>query len=311
MFARSVGFRMDQGLGVVQIATADRDTLEYISSNRAIKAGALEIVEVSEGGSVNTLIVINRAESMVFLLDGEILHGAKQNRVVNSSVLLAPRSKTLLPVSCVERGRWGFVSDTFTSAEFTAPQGLRAEKARQVRASLKQNEGHTADQGQIWDRVSEYHAQQGIHSRTDSLSDLYAKKEAEFEAFIKGFEAIPEGNGMAVFFGKDLLSIDLFNRVEVYREYFPKILRGIAAEIFQSNGKRGGVSEAEGSYRTLDFLDHFEGLELEEFPGVGVGREKRFDLPGMTGFELGFEGRMVHLAALKGERQRRTRQRTV
>jgi hypothetical protein len=301
---------MDRGLGVVQLATADRDTLEYISSSGAIKAGELEIVEVNEAGSVNTLIVINRAGSLVFLLDGEILHGAKQNRVVNSSVLLAPRSKTLLPVSCVERGRWGFISSSFTSAEFTAPQGLRAEKARHVSASLKLNEGHTADQSRIWDRVSEYHTQQGVHSATDSLSDLYGKKEAEFEGFIKGFEAFPEGNGMAVFFGKDLLSIDLFNRAEVYREYFPKILRGIAAEIFQSEREGAGLAEAEGSYRALDFLDHFEGLELEEFPGVGLGREKRFDLPGMTGFELGFEGRMVHLAALKGEREKRTRQRT-
>ncbi len=46
----------------------------------------------------------------MLLLDGEHLEGAMQNRVLNVSVLAAARHDTVIPVSCVERGRWGYGS---------------------------------------------------------------------------------------------------------------------------------------------------------------------------------------------------------
>jgi hypothetical protein len=44
---------------------------------------------VSEGGSVPHLLFINDAMRPVLLLDGEELVGAKQNRVLNLTVLAA------------------------------------------------------------------------------------------------------------------------------------------------------------------------------------------------------------------------------
>jgi len=75
---------------VVQLATADQDTLKYISSEAAIKADLLRVTEVSESGSVNELLVLNGSDAFVFLMDGDILLGAKQNRVLNTSVFSRP-----------------------------------------------------------------------------------------------------------------------------------------------------------------------------------------------------------------------------
>jgi hypothetical protein len=50
---------------------------------------AVIIEEVSQAGAVPTLAVTNTADRPVLLLDGEELVGAKQNRVLNTSVLIA------------------------------------------------------------------------------------------------------------------------------------------------------------------------------------------------------------------------------
>src|SRR5215210_2171645 len=72
----------------------------------ALWAGTLRIEEVHEAGSVPELRVVNEGMLRVLILEGDELVGAGQNRVVDSSVLVAADSELLLPISCVERGRW-------------------------------------------------------------------------------------------------------------------------------------------------------------------------------------------------------------
>ena len=50
------------------------------------------VEEVSEGGSVPDLLVDNKGAARVLFLEGEELIGAKQNRMTNRSILLAPSS---------------------------------------------------------------------------------------------------------------------------------------------------------------------------------------------------------------------------
>jgi hypothetical protein len=47
-------------------------------------------------------MVVNRANKPVLLIDGEELAGAKQNRVLNTSILIKEVSETKIPVSCTE-----------------------------------------------------------------------------------------------------------------------------------------------------------------------------------------------------------------
>ena len=75
--------------------------------------------EVSENGDVPHLSVTSTCDQPILIPEGEILVGAKQNRVVNITVLVAPRSRFKLPVNCVEQGRWHYRPRHFTS-EFGA-----------------------------------------------------------------------------------------------------------------------------------------------------------------------------------------------
>jgi len=71
------------------IATDDRDA-DYLTLDEALANGCIRVSEVSEHGAVPALKVVNTGDTAVFLLDGEELIGAKQNRVVNLSILVPP-----------------------------------------------------------------------------------------------------------------------------------------------------------------------------------------------------------------------------
>src|SRR5262245_43631662 len=72
---------------------------EYLTLDDALAGQALEVVEVSEGGSVPQLKVINRGERRAFLMAGEQLAGGKQNRVLNASLMVEGQAEVPIPVS--------------------------------------------------------------------------------------------------------------------------------------------------------------------------------------------------------------------
>ena len=61
---------------------------DYLTLDEALSKSLIEVVEIDEGGSVPELKVINISEVMVLILDGEELVGAKQNRIVNTTILI-------------------------------------------------------------------------------------------------------------------------------------------------------------------------------------------------------------------------------
>jgi hypothetical protein len=81
-------------------------SLEYMLLDEALGAGLVEVTEVDNQGTVPNLKVHNKSPRMVLILDGEELVGAKQNRIVNTTILVAGNATVVIPVSCVEQGRW-------------------------------------------------------------------------------------------------------------------------------------------------------------------------------------------------------------
>lgn len=77
-----------------------------IELSEALEKKLIEVVEVSESGSVNDLKVQNPSDYFLLIYEGSLLVGEKQTRIVNATLLLQPQSETIIPVSCVEQGRW-------------------------------------------------------------------------------------------------------------------------------------------------------------------------------------------------------------
>ena len=108
---------------------------DYATLDEALAEKLIEVTEVNEGGSVPILKVVNRSGRLVFLMAGEELVGCKQNRVLNASMLVPAHATTAIPVTCVERGRWGYKSSSFRSDSTSSHGSLRRMIAKQVSGS--------------------------------------------------------------------------------------------------------------------------------------------------------------------------------
>lgn len=109
--------------------------------------GLSEEVDISETCTVEQLTVVNRTSMPLFLLEGELLEGGWQHRVVvHDFVLAADTRPAQVEVKCVEAHRWhGGESHTRT--------GRRASPS--IRAALT-GAAPEPTQAEVWNRVDHY-----------------------------------------------------------------------------------------------------------------------------------------------------------
>lgn len=291
-------FQNSGSLSVLQFETAGKDSFDYVTFSKALLSKEIEVSEVSESGSVNNLFIINHSKNYVFFMDGDILTGAKQNRVLNTSVLLYPESKTNVPVSCVESGRWRYTSPKFTDSDYTAPAYMRRTKAASVTENLSASGVFASDQGKVWDDVEKAMAFSKVDSASRNLSDVVYKRRKDFESRTADFLCNDNTNGFVLFSKNRILSLDVFNRTDVFKEYFPKILKGAVMEL-NSDAKSCETFNREQASDTLNvLLENIKQMKHDLHKSVGAGNEKRFGDQRFTGFELDYEDKMIHMTAL-------------
>lgn len=135
-----------EGLAMVPLFSQSTDP-DYLLLEEALKSGCAHVDEVSKSGDVNQLLFVNHCEHPVLLLDGEEIRGAKQNRVMNLTILSAAKSELHIPVSCVEAGRWRHDGMDFApSRQMHYAQG-RAARMSQVSDNIRTSRSRQADQG--------------------------------------------------------------------------------------------------------------------------------------------------------------------
>ena len=126
-----------ENMAAVPLFFKDDGKIDYLTLKEALDKKAITINEVSAEGSVPELVVDVNTDINVLILDGEELFGAKQNRVLNASILLWGKSRTTIPVSCTEHGRWHFMSKSFHDSDNLASYRMRTAKNMSVSDSLK------------------------------------------------------------------------------------------------------------------------------------------------------------------------------
>jgi hypothetical protein len=282
-------------------ADAPDDAPSYLPLPDALARGAVRITEVSEGGSVPQLTVVNDADAPVLLLDGEELVGAKQNRVVNLTILAPAKRSLPIPVSCVERGRWHWASRHFAEAPRTMFAEGRARKMRDVSRSMRESGSRAADQGAVWDAVAARASSLRVASPTGAMGDVFDGHRASLEAYVGAFRAAPRQAGAVFAIGGRVAGLELFDSARTWRTYMPKLVRSYALDAIDALSRREASPPARAPGRGLkELLAAVRRAEGAAYPAVGVGEDVRFEAAGVAGGALVADRAVVHLSALAG-----------
>ena len=220
-----------ESLAVFPLFSPVDASVDYLLSDEAIEAGSVAVEEVNEGGSVPNLMVTNRGDSRVLFLEGEELRGAKQNRVLNTSVLVAAHSKTPIPVSCVERGRWRYRSKQFASSDSHSSSKLRHILKKSSYQAMKAGHGYSSDQSAVWSEVSRQMASLNSSSPTTAMSDTFETNQVRINEFRQRLTYVDGATGVAVAVGKKVVALDLFDRPATCGRGWDRILPSVERRI--------------------------------------------------------------------------------
>jgi hypothetical protein len=280
-----------ESLTVFPLFAESAGQVDYLLSDEAIAAGTVTVQEVSEGGSVPDLLVENGGDLRVLFLEGEQLVGAKQNRILNTSVLLPARSKIKIPVSCVEKGRWAYKSRLFGSSGTHSSSKLRHALKKSVSESLSFGSGHRSDQGQVWEEVDKQQASLGVSSQTAALEDSFALHKPRIDQVTEEF-SYPEGAvGLAVALGDTIVAVDLFDKPATCNKVWRRLLSGFILESVEPTTGTGQVDQpaVEAMLATL------RNSSWEQVSPVGDGEEYRVKSEdGTQASALAFSDSLVH-----------------
>ena len=280
-------------LSLYPLLAGKDETAGYVLLDDALQKNFARITEVSGAGSVPELAFENSSAERILLVDGDQLIGAKQNRVVNLSILVGAGKRIVIPVSCVEQGRWRYKSDMFSSSNSALFAKARASKMSQVSASLRTTGGRRSDQGAIWDAVADKAAVLGHASETMAMDDLFEARTRDLAEYLRTFRPEPRQRGAVVAIDGKVAGMELFDSAAAFARYFEKLVRSYAMDAIETK-KEGVVAAAEKDVRR--FLDALEAATVERFAALGEGEDIRLSGERIEGGALMADGRVVHLA---------------
>jgi hypothetical protein len=237
---------------------------DYATLEEALKMNWIEVSEV-QGGRVPQVTITNLSKNVLFLMGGEILTGARQDRILAQDVLLGPRTKNLLvPVFCVEQGRW-----VHTSRNFYSKSNLGTYELRVIAASPA-----PAAQSEIWRKVQDQNSRLKVASGTGAYQDAFEKKEnkeaiSRIESKMNEELRLSDDTvGAVIGRGGRIIGLDVFANASLFKKQWPKILRSAALSALQDDSPKQ-VNQKDAA----DFLRALAGRDYRRKPALDLGYE--------------------------------------
>ncbi|OGP90112.1 MAG: hypothetical protein A2157_17390 [Deltaproteobacteria bacterium RBG_16_47_11] len=282
-----------KNMAIIPLFSSMNHTPQYLSLGEAMGKGLLTITEVNQAGAVPELKVVNKADIPVLLLDGEELAGAKQNRVLNTTILLMEKSETIIPVSCTEQGRWDYATSAFAESGNIMNQMLRAKNISSVHLSLKEAMSYRGNQREVWDGIQELSAEAKVQSRTGAMRDVYEDKKADLDGYLKAFQYVPHQKGILAMINGRVMGLDILSLEAVYEVLHPKLVRSYAMDALLQQPEKVDSGSVE---KVKTFIGEARLCKEEKFKSIGHGWDHRFEGPTTVGSALVHQEKVIHMA---------------
>lgn len=182
---------------------------------------SLRIAERAEGAAVDTLEAENLADRSLVALEGDLLEGGWQNRMLARSLVLAPRERRPLPALCIEQGRWGGAAD---------------HSAGGRRASLVVRYGDEAAQHRISDELERHDRQSRVWRRIDAIEQRLGRSETRSfthqldRQSIRVPRMIDGQRGVIIGIGGRIMGLELFCSGSGLRSRYAGIVQSAAVD---------------------------------------------------------------------------------
>lgn len=204
----------------------------YITLTEGLRNGWVKIRE-ADSARVGRLMITNTSDRRLFLQVGQVLKGGKQDRTLQTSFVVPPKTTDVpIPSFCVEQSRWSG-GKGFGTGGIIVPARVRA--AIQAKS-----------QDQVWGEVRSYkrRARAAIAppggradpSRTSSVHEELSHPRLkrlvnEYEAALSGVvHRYPNPVGMVYAVNGRISTVDVYQASALFRKLFGELLKGAAAE---------------------------------------------------------------------------------
>jgi O-acetyl-ADP-ribose deacetylase (regulator of RNase III) len=255
-------------------------------------AGKRAVVTEVGGGSVPELGVKQSGTLPVLLLDGDQLIGGRQNRVLNTTLLVPVGVDFVVPVSCVEQGRWHQTRVDFGTGEIVPPS-LRYSKQSTVSDSYRRGMKARANQSEVWRSVSETLDRTAAYSPTSDLYEAYQSMDSRIEETRMRLGTVPTGAvGVVAVIDGQARAADLFDKPETLAEFWPRLVRSYALEAVNAGPTDDTFATA--AAQALLEAGVLASRAATAFPAHGLGEDVRVTAPDVQGAALVHAGVAIH-----------------
>jgi hypothetical protein len=266
--------------------------LDYLLLEDGIAQGKVRVTELHAGGSVPELRLENSSDLPVLLVDGEELIGAKQNRVLNLTILAPAKQTTVIPVSCVEAGRWGMSSADLKTADHMMYSLGRGERLGQVTESMRSNGTRKSDQGAVWRNIAMKAMRLKASSPTGAMSAIFERYASSLEEFDRAFTWQEGQCGIAFAIGGRVLGLEMFDHSEAMRRFFQKLVRSYALDALDADPAKHEPASIEA---VCGLVTQIGAAQSFADQALGLGKDVRLNGPEISGAALWAQERYIHV----------------
>lgn len=234
---------LDEGLASGDVRIAERGQIENTIYRRRDSRPWPERQDrwPAGGASVNELVLVNSSSRPLLLLAGEVVSGGKQNRIIGADLVVPPKSEPLpLTVFCVEHGRWSAAGAAFAPTNAIAHPEIRREaQASKSQAGVWESVARSSAALGAASETSDYTAVLGAARTKRELDEAALSLEREYERELREQVGSLRAVGVVVAINGEPLWSDVFSSGDLFRKYWPKLLRSyvLEAENFRREGK--------------------------------------------------------------------------